>query len=486
MKKTITFLISGILIFIMNTAIAQSKNYLQECWKKQAKPVQSTYLSLAYTEKLNELEHSFEPWQQTHYIGKGTIWSNAESFLKSDTITTGKRLYNSKTHYNDSTLLFVDYGDEDFFPVTQGMFSDYVFKTARYSPATLIHYFYQKKVMPEKEDNSPFASYKITINKTLVTLFIRKADQLLAKVTTLGNDELFGDVVTALTYAEYATINKLYYPKLIVVEKINGKIKDEVTITGAQIMNDAPMLLNKPSGYVLKEEKVTEPVIKVEKHNENIHFVELRHTGTRVLVVEFNEFLFVSEAPLNSANGDLIIKEAKKIAPGKPIKYFSFSHYHPHPIGGIRAFIHQGAKIICSDVNEEYVNYLAKAPHTLLPDSLQIESKILLTEKIKDSLIITDGKYELKIYVIGKKSEHTNDFLVYYFPAEKLLFESDLIWIPKEGEIRKAGGRQAGLYHAIKDLGLNVNTIIQSWPIEGYGLKTIIPFGDLEKSVNLK
>ena len=90
----------------------------------------------------------------------------------------------------------------------------------------------------------------------------------------------------------------------------------------------------------------------------------------------------------------------------------------------------------------------------------------------------------MKIFLIGKKSEHTNDFLIYYFPNENLLFESDLIWIANEGEIKKAGNRQAGLYHAIKDLKLDVKTIIQSWPISGYGIKTNIPFEDLEKSIH--
>ena len=71
-------------------------------------------------------------------------------------------------------------------------------------------------------------------------------------------------------------------------------------------------------------------------------------------------------------------------------------------------------------------------------------------------------------------------------PSEKLLFEDDLVWIPKEGEIKKAGKRQAGLYHAVQDRGLDVTTIVQSWPVADYGVKTVIPFEDLEKSMKVK
>lgn len=182
----------------------------------------------------------------------------------------------------------------------------------------------------------------------------------------------------------------------------------------------------------------------------------------------------------------MIISEANKIAPNKPIKYFVFGHYHPHYLGGIRSFIHRGAKIICSKADQEYVDYLASASHSLNPDNLQRQPKPLVFEEIKDSLTITDSKFEMKIYFIGKKSEHTNDYLVYYFPSEKLLFEDDLVWIAREGEIKKASGRQSGLYNAVMELGLDIKTIIQSWPVADYGVKTVIPFSDLEKSMMIK
>ncbi len=57
--------------------------------------------------------------------------------------------------------------------------------------------------------------------------------------------------------------------------------------------------------------------------------------------------------------------------------------------------------------------------------------------------------------------------------------------IPKEGAITKAGARQVGLYNAIKELNIGVDTIIQSWPVNNHKIKTIIPFTDLEKSIHI-
>ncbi|TYZ14178.1 hypothetical protein FY528_00130 [Hymenobacter lutimineralis] len=92
----------------------------------------------------------------------------------------------------------------------------------------------------------------------------------------------------------------------------------------------------------------------------------------------------------------------------------------------------------------------------------------------------------MQIHVIGSKSQHTNDYLVYYFPSEKLLFEDDLVWIARQGPSRKASARQVGLYQAIRDLKLPVETIVQSWPVQDYGVKTVIPFRELEQSVTGK
>ena len=132
--------------------------------------------------------------------------------------------------------------------------------------------------------------------------------------------------------------------------------------------------------------------------------LELKHTDDKILIVEFTNFLLVAEAPLNSENGELIIEEARKIAPMKPIRYFVFGHYHPHYLGGIRPFVQKGAKIITSKQNMEYVSFIVNAKHTINPDSLQIDPKPLVFEEIKDSLKISDGKTEMTIYFIGEKS----------------------------------------------------------------------------------
>lgn len=485
MKKQ-SILILGFIFTLLACQGITQKDFLKKSWERQVKPIENKCLTFSFNEKLNELGHSFYPWQQTNYQANGQIWSGSNKFAKQDTLRSGQRVYNSKTSMNKDEMLLIDFGDKKLFQVTNEMFKEQTFKTARYLPTRILNYFLSKKILIDNESNEQFAIYKTTINKTIVKLYIDKSNYLLAKITTLNDDDLFGDVLTTYTYLNYVQIDDLSLALNIKIKKIDGKLLDEVHLTNAKFTDKIPKLLERPTDYKQTDEVLVKPEIKTEKYNDNIHFVELKHTDDRVMIVEFSDFLLIAESPVKSENGELIIEEAMKIAPNKPIKYFVFGHYHPHYLGGIRPFVHKGAKIIASKQDKEYVSYIVNAKHTLNPDSLQLEPKPLMFEEIKDSLTISDDRTEMKIYFIGEKSKHTKDYLIYYFPKEKLLFEDDLVWIPREGRIKKASARQAGLYNAINDLGIEVETIIQSWPVSDYGVKTVIPFEDLEKSMKVE
>ncbi len=484
MKYLRTLLIATFVI--IGAPTNAQNNALKVCWKKQVQPLDQQYLAFSFQEEISELGHNFEPWQLTPYKANGKLWINAEDFYKQDTLTNGSRVYHSKTSLHKSELLFLDYGDKELFPVTKELTINQIIKSARYFPANLINYFFKQNVQASEESTKELAVYETAINNTIVRLFIRRSNALLVKVTTMHNDDLFGDVLTSLDYSDFTSIGKLYFAQRIDIDRFHGKIKEHVTLAKPEMAMYAPNLIERPIDYKLKESSVNSPDISVNKHNDRIFFIELKHTDDRAMLVEFTDFLLIAEAPINSANGELIIAEARKISPYKPIRYFVFGHHHPHYIGGVRAFIHKGAKIVCTAMDEEYLSYIAQAPHTLVSDSLHLQKRKLEIETIKDSLLISDGSYEMKIYFIGQKSQHTKDYLIYYFPKEKLLFEDDLVWIPKSGEIKKAGARQLGLYHAIRELGLQVETIVQSWPVLDYGVKTIIPFADLETSIGKK
>ncbi len=482
MKLKTTYLLILLTIILQSCT---SVNYLENSIKLYGKSDDKSLLRFNFKEQLNNLGHLAEPWATNTYDGKGSLWVNKNTFQKQDSLTNSRgKVYTSKTDITNNTLLYLDYGDKELLPITEELFFEKLINTARYTPITLLHHFYNNKEDVKFTTTGEHVIYALEIDKYPIQLFINKSNNLVDKITYLSYDELYGDITTSFVYSSYIKNEFYTYPAHIQIEKINGKVIDIVEILNS--INDNPVkLLEKPENYQIAKSSIEKnPEIQTTPYNDYIHFIDLAHTDDKVMVVEFKDYMLVAEAPINPKNGELIISEVKKIAPLKPIKYFVFGHHHPHYLGGLRPFVHKEATILCTDISENYVKYIAEAPHTINPDSLQLEPKPIKTQIIKDSLIIGKNN-KMKIYFMGEKSSHTKDYLIYYFPNDKLLFEDDLCWIPKKGPIKKARSREIGLYNIIKDLKLEVDTIIQSWPIESHKVKTVIPFADLEKAVNI-
>lgn len=477
---------ASLLLLPLPEPAAKPTDYLEKCWQQQGAGLQDGYAAFAYRETTNELEHSQYPWQATAYDKKGTAWLSDQRFLRQDTLTQGPKTYYSRTQLGAGEVLFQDYGEKELAAATPELLAAQLVSSARYSPVLLLGYLREHHAPAEATVPAGLAAYRILLPNAQVTVLIRKADQLVERVQVLSHDELFGDVQSTYTYQDYTRSGPRRFARTVAVAKINGRVFDTVTVRSMTTVGAAPALLARPAGYQVVAATPVLPVSTVERFRPNLHLLNLQHTDDRVLLVEFRDFLVVAEAPLSSENGEYIIREARKIAPGKPIKYFVFGHYHPHYLGGLRAFVAQGATILGGPGTAAYARYLAEAPHTLRPDSLQRRPRVLAFEEVTTSKTITDGQFTMQIHCIGPQSAHTNDYLIYYFPSEKVLFEDDLVWIKREGAPRKASARQAGLYQAVQNLRLPVETVVQSWPVADYGVKTIIPFAELEQAMQVK
>lgn len=477
--------LSTVFLLSFLTAFAET-DYLGAAWQAQGAIGSDQFAELTYNEELNQLGHDMEPWATSTYVINGTAWIRQGRLLKLDSLMSRGRKYASTIDFSEEALLHLDYGKGELNPITQEAWMIQLLNTARYSPINLLHYFIEHQAETSLELTDSSVVYSLQIGKYPVKIYLNKADNLVEKITRMGYHELYGDVLTSYLYSAYQKQEGLAYPSRVKIEKINGHVVDRVMISGMNITSDEIHLLDKPEDYqFIEEEEESAPEITTTQYNDYLYFVDMKHTDDKVLIVEFETYFLVAEAPVNSQNGELIIEEVRKINPDKPIKYFVFGHHHPHYLGGLRAFVHKGATILCTDISKEYVEYIASASHSIQPDSLHLDPRPLETQIVRDSLILAEDR-EMRIYFMGEQSAHTKDYLIYYFPNENLLFQDDLCWIPKEGEITKARSRQAGLYNIIVELGLEVDTIIQSWPVESFKVKTVIPFAELEQSVKME
>jgi len=482
-KKLLLLFTLSMLIF----ATSNAGNDLEKCWKKQVKPLTNKYLNVEIEETEHNFSHSMNPWEQSLYEIEGSIWISSDGFNRADTLTTkSKKKYFSKSQFSNNKLLFMDYGDEELYKVTESMVKAQFLKSCRYTPVLILNYFYQNNIEESTQSNESTLVYKADIFEYKFSLYLDREKLDVTKITAIhdleADDEYygFGDVEEIFSYQNYVAIKKLHHPTQIGITKLNNKLNDEVKLSNLMIVKSPKPLLEKPQDYQVQKDKVVESDITIERYTENISFINLHHCGTRSLMVEFADFVLVAESPLNSKNGELLLKEVQKIAPDKPIKYFVFGHFHPHYTGGIRPFIHQEAKIICVEEDQDYIEFIANGTHSIKPDKLQLEPKKAEFDLIKKEKVISDGAFEMKIYHIGSQSNHTSDYLIYYFPEEKMVFQDDLIWLNKKTTKENISKTTKGFYKAVKALDIEVIEVVQNWHVFDKKNKNIFKFEDIE------
>lgn len=194
--------------------------------------------------------------------------------------------------------------------------------------------------------------------------------------------------------------------------------------------------------------------------------VDLDDLDTRSLVVEFADKLAVIEAAVGSANGERIVDALKRQFPGKPVRYFLFSHHHPHYAGGLRAFVAEGATIVTTPGNEHFVRQMADLDFTLHPDRLARVKKTPVLQTFAKRFEIADSTNRIVAVNIGPRSDHTNEFAIFWLPRQRMLFETEQGWVTVDGKTR-ASRRAERFLKALDDEGLAADRIVQSWPMRG-------------------
>jgi glyoxylase-like metal-dependent hydrolase (beta-lactamase superfamily II) len=181
-----------------------------------------------------------------------------------------------------------------------------------------------------------------------------------------------------------------------------------------------------------------------------------RSTGQwsyNVMAVAFDDYVLVTEAPVDSATSERVLERIRELAPGKPVRYLVQSHHHDDHIGGIRTYIAEGTTIVTTEGVKPLIDKLAAAPFLLTPDRLGREPKEPRTEIVAKRLTIADENHTAVIRNIGPTA-HAGDLLIVYLPKEKILYQADMI---NDGEYPENHGTRE---FQAEIAGLEVKTIV--------------------------
>jgi glyoxylase-like metal-dependent hydrolase (beta-lactamase superfamily II) len=293
---------------------------------------------------------------------------------------------------------------------------------------------------------------------------------LVEKVNTWVHNHVLGDMLIETTYSDYKDYNGIKAPSRIVQKQGDHPVlilsTDAVLTNISNPVKPSPVPAPSPQAVAVESKKLADWVWFLGGGSHNS------------LLFEFNDHVVVFEAPLHEARSLAVIAEAKKLLPGKPIKYVINSHHHFDHSGGLRTYVAEGITVITNEANTKFYEQAWKAPRTLSPDKLSQDPKKASFLTIKEKHTLTDGTRTLELY-LDQGSSHNATLYMGYLPQEKILITVD-DYSPGRlvnGKlVPVAQGFAENLYTNIQRLKFDVTTIA---PAHG----GVVPFSDFVRDL---
>lgn len=292
----------------------------------------------------------------------------------------------------------------------------------------------------------------------------------LTRIQELKYSDLYGDFVSTIEFIDYRTFGRLLVPsKSIESERleitgINNYADFEFT---AKTDSLAHLLLPKDKGnFIRLNQSHSNSAVDIERIGKNLYLLNLTSKNNKVLVAEYKDHFNLLEAPIGFDVSNAIMKEISRIG-DKPLKNIFVSHHHPDHAGGLKWFVGRNINIVTTTGNIEYLKKNSNSPHTLSEIQNTVESDF--TYQIVPaggSKRFVDLVNDLIVYEISD-TDHTAEYLVFYFRREKLLFIGDLATFPLNQKVPFSGQRGISLINLINREKLLVDKIYTSWPLQG-------------------
>jgi glyoxylase-like metal-dependent hydrolase (beta-lactamase superfamily II) len=297
------------------------------------------------------------------------------------------------------------------------------------------------------------------------------AQNQVERVQTWIDQPIVGDMLVETVYSGYKDFGGVTFPSRI-VQSQDGYPALDLTI--ASVTANPAVDISVPDNV-----RTAQPApVRVESAKLADGVFYLTGGTHHSLAIEMKDHIVVVDVPQTEERALAVIAKAKEVIPGKPIRYVVTSHHHWDHLGGIRSAIDEGATIVTHASNREFLQRVAKTPHTINPDRLAASKKPVKIQTVGAKGALTDGTRTVELHLLTNY-EHTGDMLVVYLPKEKILGEPDAYTPPATPTtplVVTAVPYAVALYDNIQRLKLDVQTIA---PFHGARTTTV---ADLAKS----
>jgi glyoxylase-like metal-dependent hydrolase (beta-lactamase superfamily II) len=163
-----------------------------------------------------------------------------------------------------------------------------------------------------------------------------------------------------------------------------------------------------------------------EKLDEGVFVIPGRYSA---VAVDLGEYMAVIEGPQSETRAREIIAEARRLIPGKPIRYVVNTHAHFDHSAGLRVFAAEGATIVTQSANVRFLTHALGQPRSLRPDALSREPRPITFLPVKDTLTLQGGGREIQLHRL-RGVDHADGMLVAWLPQQRALVEADIFTPP--------------------------------------------------------
>ena len=255
---------------------------------------------------------------------------------------------------------------------------------------------------------------------------INKQNQVDRVRAWMPND-VFGDMLVETTYSGYRNFNGIPVPTRI-MQSQGGYPTLDLTVTAVEAN---PFVDITVPDVVRNAPAPAPPAAASEKVADGVFWIT---GGTHhSLAVDMGDHVVVIEAPQNEARSEVVIAETKKLLANKPIRMVVNTHVHFDHSGGLRRFAAEDATIVTHAANTAFFEKAWAGPRTLAPDQLSKSGKKPVFQGVTDRTVLRGSNNRtIELHVLPG-NPHNEQILVAWLPAEKILFQSDMINPPAPG-----------------------------------------------------
>jgi glyoxylase-like metal-dependent hydrolase (beta-lactamase superfamily II) len=284
-------------------------------------------------------------------------------------------------------------------------------------------------------------------------LFLNSTTHLLREVSTAAQLTRFGEgFVPRIVFENYRRNGLYWNPTKVTIVQNSWTI---ITSELQSIRRDFDRSLSAADFAPLRGASEVDQKsfdFHVSKVAPSVYFVENVSPDYNSMFVVFTDYVLVVEAPSSDSDSTKVMAAIHELAPGKTIRYIVPTHFHEDHIGGLRAYLREGATVVTTPGNLRFMEMFMKRLKATQP-----QINLPAVEVIADRRRFSDGVVTLDL--LNVPSPHVDEMVVPFIPSEGIVYVADG-FTRDFGPWRPPTIDERTLVRQFKQRGLDLRTVL--------------------------